>query len=107
MYGYNSEADAIGPEPGRTSPEARADWHTALAALGHVEGIDLRGCTDGQLQLRRAAYQQETSWAPPYVADDLRLARLQARTAWENHIIEQHEQHAAADPSRPPADIRS
>jgi nucleotide-binding universal stress UspA family protein len=42
MYGYNSEADAIGPEPGRTSPEARADWHTVLAALGHTEGTDLR-----------------------------------------------------------------
>lgn len=97
MYDYDFDADAIGPEPGRTSPEARADWHTALTALGRRDGIDLRGCTDGQLLLHRAAYQQETSWAPPYVADDLRLARLQARIAWENHTIEQHEQRAATD----------
>jgi hypothetical protein len=97
MYGYNSPADAICPEPGRTSPEARADWHTAFAAVGQIEGIDLRGCSDGQLHLYRAAYQQETSWAPPYVAEDLRLARLQQRTAYENHIREQHEIRAAAD----------
>ena len=53
LYGYDSETDAIGPEPGKSSPEARADWHAAFAALGRVEGIDLRGCTDDQLRLRR------------------------------------------------------
>ena len=98
MYGYHSATDAIGPEPGRTSPEARADWHTALAALGRVAGTDLRGCSDSQLRLRRGAYQREAAWAPPYVAEDLRLARLQARTAYENLIREQHEIPVAADP---------
>ncbi len=98
LYGYNSETDAIGPEPGKTSPESRADWHTAFAALGRVEGIDLRGCSDEQLRLRRAAYQRETSWAPPYVAEELRLARLQARTAWENGIRAGHEARAAREP---------
>jgi hypothetical protein len=87
LYGYDAVDDAIGPEPGRTSPEARADWHTAFAALGKVEGIDLRGCTDGQLRLRRAMYERETSWAPRHVGEELRLARLQARTAWENNIL--------------------
>jgi len=87
LYGYDSAGDAIGPEPGRTSPEARADWHTAFAALGKVEGIDLRGCTDHQLRLRRAMYERETSWAPRHVSEELRLARLQARTAWENNIL--------------------
>ncbi|HVB41075.1 MAG TPA: hypothetical protein VNF47_00035, partial [Streptosporangiaceae bacterium] len=101
MYGYDSPADAIGPEPGRTSPEARADWHTAFAALGSVDGIDLRGCSDGQLYLRRSTYEQETSWAPPYVAEDLRLARLQVRTAYENIIREEHESRAATDPETP------
>ena len=52
LYGYDSKTDAIGPEPGKTSPEARADWHAAFAVLGRVEGIDLRGCTDAQLRLR-------------------------------------------------------
>ena len=50
LYGYTAPADAIGPEPGKTSPEARADWHAAFAALGRIEGIDLRGCSDDQLQ---------------------------------------------------------
>jgi hypothetical protein len=27
LYGYDARDDAIGPEPGKTSPEARADWH--------------------------------------------------------------------------------
>jgi hypothetical protein len=98
MYGYASPTDAIGPEPGRASPEARADWHTAFAALGRVEGTDLRGCSDSQLRLRRRAYKQEAAWAPPYVTEDLRLARLQARTAYENLISEQHESRVAADP---------
>ena len=98
LYGYDSKTDAIGPEPGKTSPEARGDWHAAFAVLGRVEGIDLRGCTDDQLRLRRGMYERETSWAPPYVAEELRLARLQARTAWENTIRAEHEACAAADP---------
>ena len=95
LYGYDSQADAIGPEPGKTSPEARADWHAAFAALGRVEGIDLRGLSDDQLYLRRGMYERETSWAPPHVSEELRLARLQARTAWENAIRAQHDADAA------------
>ena len=95
LYGYGSQADAIGPEPGKTSPEARADWHCAFAALGRVEGIDLRGLTDDQLYLRRGMYERETSWAPPHVSEELRLARLQVRTAWENAIRARHEAGAA------------
>jgi len=97
VYGYDSKTDAIGPEPGKTSPEARADWHASFAVLGQVEGIDLRGCTDDQLRLRRRMYERETSWAPPYVAEELRLARLQARTAWESTTRAEHEAQAAAD----------
>ena len=63
-YGYTHPADPIGPQPARTSPEARAVWQGALAALGRVDGIDLRGCTDGDLWLRRSTYERETAWAP-------------------------------------------
>jgi TrwC relaxase/AAA domain len=97
LYGHDRSADAIGPEPGRTSPEARADWHTAFEALGRVDGIDLRGRSDGQLRLLRATYAQETGWAPPHVGEELRLARLQVRTAFENAIKEGHEVRAARD----------
>jgi len=98
LYGYDAQDDAIGPEPGKTSPEARADWHAAFAALGRVDGIDLRGCSDSQLRLRRAMYERETSWAPRHVGQDLRLARMQARAAWENAIREEHETRTATDP---------
>ena len=96
LYGYDAQDSAIGPEPSKTSPEARADWHAAFAALGRIDGVDLRGCTDAQLQLRRAMYERETSWAPPHVGEELRLARLQARTAWESAIRATHEASAAA-----------
>lgn len=69
-YGYDHPDDPIGPEPGKTSPEARLAWHAALSTLGRVDGIDLRGCTDGELWLRRSTYERETAWAPPHVAQN-------------------------------------
>jgi hypothetical protein len=98
MYGYDAAGEAIGPEPARTSPEARAVWHAAFGALGRVDGIDLRGLSDGQLRLRRALYERETAWAPRHVGEELRLARLQARAAWENIVREDHEARTAIGP---------
>jgi len=98
LYGHDSQSDPIGPAPGMTSPEAWADWHTAFAALDRISGIDLRGLVDSQLRLRRARYERELAWAPPHVAEELRLARLQARTAWENAIRADHAARAKVDP---------
>ena len=98
LYGYDAQDDAIGPEPAKTSPEARADWHAAFTALGQIDGLDLRGFSDNRLRLRRARYKRATNWAPPHVGEELRLARLQARTAWENAIRADHETRAAKDP---------
>jgi hypothetical protein len=75
-WGYDNPGDAIGPEPSRRNPEARADWRQALAVMGPIDGIDLRHLDDGALLLRREAYEQETARAPEYVADKLRLMRL-------------------------------
>jgi hypothetical protein len=102
LYGYDAQADEIGPEPGRHSPEAWADWHAAFAAMERIDGIDLRGVSDGYLRLRCASYQRELAWAPPYVAEELRLARLQARTAEENTI--HADQAARTCPDREAAD---
>jgi conjugative relaxase-like TrwC/TraI family protein len=77
MTGWDHPGEAIGPEPATTSPEARAEWHTAFAVMARVEGIDVRGLTDGQLLARRRAYEAETSWAPKHVAEELRAARRQ------------------------------
>ena len=98
LYGHDSQSDPIGPAPALTSPEAWADWHAALAALGKMSGFDLRGLTDAQLLLRRARYQRELAWAPHNVAEELRLARLQSRTAWENAIRADHAASATTDP---------
>ena len=96
-YGYAHPDDPIGPEPSKTSPEARAAWHAALAALGRVDGIDLRGCTDGDLWLRRSTYERETAWAPPHVTEELRLMRTAERDAHVNAIRADHETRAAKD----------
>ena len=96
-YGYAHPADPIGPAPAKTSPEARAAWHAALDALGRVHGIDLRACTDGELWLRRGTYERETAWAPPHVAEELRLAGIAERDAHVNAVRAEHERRAAHD----------
>jgi hypothetical protein len=90
-YGFDHPADPIGPEPSKVSPEARAAWHTALAAAGRIDGVDLRHCTDGDLWLRRGTYERETAWAPPHVAADLRLTRIAGRDAEVSAIRAEHE----------------
>ena len=97
-YGYAHPGDPIGPEPAKTSPEARAAWHSALHALGRVDGIDLRGCTDGDLWLRRSCHERETAWAPPHVTEELRLMRQAERDAHVNAVRAEHEHRAAHDP---------
>ena len=96
-YGYAHPADPIGPAPAKTSPEARAAWHAAMNALGSVDGVDLRGCTDGELWLRRGTYERETAWAPPYLAEELQLMRIAERDAHVNVIRAEHELRAAQD----------
>jgi hypothetical protein len=96
-YGYIHPADPIGAAPSKTSPEAHAAWHTALAALGRVDGIDLRSCTDGELWLRRSTYERETAWAPPYVAEELRIMRMAQRDAHVTATRADREASAATD----------
>jgi hypothetical protein len=96
-YGYTHPAEPIGPAPGKTSPEARAAWQAAMGAISQVDGIDLRECTDGDLWLRRGTYERETAWAPPHVAEELRLMRKAGRDAHVNAIRAEHESRAAKD----------
>jgi conjugative relaxase-like TrwC/TraI family protein len=96
-YGYAHPADPIGPAPAKTNPEAWAAWHAALTGVGHVDGVDLRGCTDGELWLRRAAYERETAWAPAHVGDELRIMRIAEHDAHVNAVRAEHELRAAHD----------
>jgi hypothetical protein len=81
LSGHDDPADPIGPEPVAADPDLRAAWHEALAALGSVDGPDVRGMPDGTLLHLRDTYPIETAWAPRWVGDELRQVRTGARDA--------------------------
>jgi hypothetical protein len=81
LSGHDDPADPVGPEPAANNPDLRAAWHEALAALGPVDGPDVRGMTDGLLLRLRDTYPAETAWAPPWTGDQLRQARAAIRDA--------------------------
>ncbi len=76
QYSYDHPAEPIGPEPTGDSPEMRAAWHEAFAALGPVDGVDLRALPDGSLWHRRSTYAAETAWAPRHVGRELQRIRV-------------------------------
>ena len=96
LYGYDHPADPIGPEPAAAAPDKRAAWHEALAALGPVDGPDVRGMPDGTLLHLRDTYPIETAWAPPWAGDELRQVRTAARDARLASIRTSAEATAAA-----------
>jgi conjugative relaxase-like TrwC/TraI family protein len=81
LSGYHHPADPIGPEPAAAAPDLRAAWHEAFAALGPVDGPDVRGMPDGMLLHLRDTFPIETAWAPKWVGDELRQVRAAARDA--------------------------
>jgi len=86
LSGYDDPTEPIGPEP-LNSPETRPHWHAAFAALGPVDGQDLRGLSDGQLLMRRNGYEAETAWAPRWVSAELRAARQCADDAERDAVL--------------------
>jgi hypothetical protein len=96
-YRFSHPADPIGREPAQESPEARAAWHGALAAVGRIDGIDLRHCTDGELWLRRGTYERETAWALPRVTRELQLVHTVARDAQVHAVRADYEARSAHD----------
>ena len=83
LSGYDDSADPIGPEPATAAPDIRAAWHEALAALGPVDGPDVRCMPDGALLHLRDTYPVETVWAPRYVEGELRQVRA---AAWDARL---------------------
>ena len=81
LSGYASPTDPVGPEPVTGSPELRAAWHEAAAALSRTGSADVRSMTDGQLIHLRETYPLETAWAPQWTGDELRRSRAGARCA--------------------------
>jgi hypothetical protein len=81
LSGYDHPTEPIGCEPAAAAPDTRAAWHEAFAALGPVDGPDVRGMPDGTLLHLRDTYPTETAWAPWHVGDELRQVRAAAWTA--------------------------
>ena len=81
LSGYDHPTEPIGPEPVAAAPDMRAAWHEAFAALGPVDGPDVRGIPDGSLLHLRDTYPLETAWAPQWVGDELRQVRTGAQEA--------------------------
>jgi len=94
-YGYDHPDDPIGPEPSHQTPDQRATWYQAFAALGPVGGPDVRAMPEGQLWLLRDTYAAETAWAPRHAGKELRLARLGAFDAGLSAIRADAEAQAA------------
>ena len=83
LSGYHHPADPIGPEPVAATPDLRAAWQEAFAALGPTDGPDLRAMPDGMLLHLRDTYPIETAWAPKWVGDELRQVRA---AAWDARL---------------------
>lgn len=79
-YGHHLPADEpLGARPPRGNVPARQAWQAAWEALGRPEQVrEAATLTDAQLRERVAAWRQEQSWAPDYVADELRRAEQAA-----------------------------
>jgi hypothetical protein len=74
LYRLDSDTDPIGPEP-VNSPEAQQTWIAAYSAQLRQDPSALEHLPDSSLLLRRAQYQVETAWAPPYAGRELRQVR--------------------------------
>ena len=81
LSGYASPTDPVGLEPVTGSPELRAAWYEAAAALGRADSADVRNMPDGQLIQLRETYPLDTAWAPQWTGDELRRSRAGARGA--------------------------
>jgi hypothetical protein len=97
LSGQDHPTEPIGPEPTASDPDKRAAWHEAFAALGPVDGPDVRSLPDGRLLHLRDTYPIETAWAPKWVGDELRQVRLGAQEARLAAIRAEAEAKAAAD----------
>lgn len=96
LYGIESDTDPIGPEP-VNSPEARPAWIAAYSAQLHQDPSGLDRLPDSSLYLRRAQYETETRWAPPYPGRELRLVRQSQLDMTAREVRHQAEARAAQD----------
>ncbi|GJF01431.1 hypothetical protein PSD17_03950 [Pseudonocardia sp. D17] len=88
LRGIPETSIALGEAPPREQVLHRALWHRAYAALGApVESVDYAAASEAQLREWRAAATRERSFAPQYVADELRDTRLLAREYEQDAVL--------------------
>ncbi|MGE3661761.1 MAG: MobF family relaxase [Pseudonocardia sp.] len=88
LRGIPETSIALGEAPPREQVLHRALWHRAYAALGApVESVDYASATEAQLREWRAAATRERTFAPQYVADELRDTRLLAREYEQDAVL--------------------
>jgi conjugative relaxase-like TrwC/TraI family protein len=99
---YTDPAEALGSAPAGGAAEALAAHRQASAAIGLTDPEqEIRECSDGELESRTLAYEREMTWAPAYVAEDLRTTSMaEADTKAESAIA-----WAQAEKSADMADI--
>jgi hypothetical protein len=100
LYGVVDEADPLGPEPSRQSPEQRAAWFAAHDALTGQNPGQVSKAKFGELWSTRARYERELAWAPPYVADELQRVSTGARTLAQEAVRLRAQAAAANGPER-------
>jgi conjugative relaxase-like TrwC/TraI family protein len=100
-------ATSLGGAPSREQPLHRRLWQRAVTAAGTpADALDYTTATDQELRQMRATYQSALAWAPAYVNDELRDARLAATGYRTDAILWAAEADllAAGTPARERAD---
>lgn len=99
---------ALGPAPQAGDTEAYASWRAGWRALGRPEADrDEMELSDGQLRMRVRAYERETAWAPPYVANELAATRQAAERHRQTAVMRTAEAEVADEMDRPALDQRA
>ncbi|WP_223874475.1 MobF family relaxase [Salinispora mooreana] len=103
LYGVDAAGTVIGAAPARGAVEQRAAWEAAFAALGNPEEHrHVAEASDAQLRAWIARYERAQSWAPDYVADEMRQMSTAALDYAERATITRAEAEQADDPDQVP-----
>ena len=79
LAGIDDTSTSLGAPPSREQPLHRTLWQQAIVAAGTpADTLDYTTATDHELREMRAAYQHQLTYAPAFVHDELRDARMVA-----------------------------
>lgn len=106
QFGYTDPRTPIGREP--AAPEARASWRAAAEALGRdAADVEVMSASEGDLWARRAKYERELAWAPPWVGEALRSTAHARREHETEAVLTEARAERATREDRPGAQARA